>query len=646
MNSFLRKFAVWIILMLFGVLAYSQFYDNMNSNIKSIVLSDFLDSVEADNVAEIQLKQNEITGKFNDGSKFKLKAVFYDDLMKVLRSHKVKIEIVTGESLLFYLGNIFVSWLPLFFLIGMWIFFMNKLQSGSSKALSFSRSKAKLFGGGLVKITFADVGGISEAKDELIELVEFLKFPTKFQALGAKIPKGVLLVGTPGTGKTLLAKAIAGEAGVPFFSISGSDFVEMFVGVGASRVRDMFNDAKKQSPCLVFIDEIDAVGRARGVGIGGGNDEREQTLNQLLVEMDGFETKVNIIVIAATNRPDVLDPALLRPGRFDRQVVIPLPDMNGREEILNIHIKKNNVPIAPNVDVRVLSRSSVGFSGADLMNLVNEAALVAAKHNQKVVTAHDFEESRDKVMMGIARKSMVMDDDEKELTAYHEAGHAIIALIVEGSDPIYKATIIPRGRALGMVMRVPERDRVSVGRNKLISDLAITMGGRAAEEVLRGHDMITSGAASDIRSATKLARAMVYEWGMSDKVGMVYYGSSDSVYDHDKSVISNETRNLIDSEVKLLINNAHETARKIIKDNYSKFVEIAKALLKCETLTRSQLDRLMKGEPIDLIIPDMKSNSNVEVKSDISSGKKSDSSDDSEKDKVSNQIDTKSSEAA
>ena len=601
MKAFLRKFSIWFIIVLFGLLAYSQFYENLNSNIKAIVLSDFLDAVENDTVSEVQIKQNEISGKFKDGSKFKLNSVYYDGLMKELREHKVKIEIVTGEGILFYVGSIFVSWLPLFFLIGMWIFFMNRLQSGNSKALSFSRSKAKLYGG-LVKVSLNDVGGIGEAKEEVVELIEFLKNPGKFQALGGKIPKGVLLIGTPGTGKTLLAKAIAGEAGVPFFSISGSDFVEMFVGVGASRVRDMFNDAKKHSPCLIFIDEIDAVGRARGVGIGGGNDEREQTLNQLLVEMDGFESNVNIIVIAATNRPDVLDPALLRPGRFDRQVNIPLPDMNGREEILNIHLKKSGVPLAPDVNIRTIARSVVGFSGADLMNLVNEAALTAARHDQKIVLMRNFDEAKDKIMMGVARKSMVMLDEERKLTAYHEAGHAIIALVIKGSDPIYKATIMPRGRALGMVVRLPETDRVSVSRQKLIADLTITMGGRAAESIVFGEENITSGASSDIKSATKLARAMVYQWGMSERIGMIYYGSSDSVYDHDKSVFSDETGKSLDDEVKFLIDNAYKLAFKTIEDNREKFDKIAQSLLKHETLIKEQLDRIMNDEEVELII--------------------------------------------
>jgi cell division protease FtsH len=599
MKSFTQKFFIWFALIVILLVGYGQLSGNFNSNIRGIVLSEFLDSVEAGQVAEVKIKQNEINGKFNDGSKFKLNALYYDGLMKELRDHKVKIEIVTEESLLFYIGSIFLSWLPMFFLIGMWIFFMNKLQAGGAKAMSFAKSKAKLFGGGLVKDKLEDVGGISEAKGELIEIIEFLKEPQKFQALGGKIPKGVLLIGTPGTGKTLLAKAIAGEAGVPFFSISGSDFVEMFVGVGASRVRNMFEDAKKHSPCLIFIDEIDAVGRARGVGIGGGNDEREQTLNQLLVEMDGFEPNSGVIVIAATNRPDVLDPALLRPGRFDRKVTIPVPDMNGREEILNIHIRKSKVPLAPDVNLNVIARASSGFSGADLMNLINEAALGAAREDQKVVLMKNFDEAKDKILMGVPRKSMVMLEKEKELTAYHEAGHALLGLLLEMTDPVYKATILPRGSALGMVVRLPENDRVSVSKEKLFADLIIGMGGRAAEEIVYGHDKITSGASSDIQFVTKIARAMVYKWGMSDKVGMIYYGSSDSVYEHDRSTYSDKTAEMIDEEVKILIDNSYAKAVKMIVDNRDAFERIAKALLEHETLTKDQLDKIMRNDTIE-----------------------------------------------
>ncbi|HEX7776704.1 MAG TPA: ATP-dependent zinc metalloprotease FtsH, partial [Parvibaculum sp.] len=471
---------------------------------------------------------------------------------------------------------------------------------GGGKAMGFGKSKAKLLTERHGRVTFDDVAGIDEAKDDLTEIVDFLRDPAKFQRLGGRIPKGVLLVGPPGTGKTLLARAIAGEANVPFFTISGSDFVEMFVGVGASRVRDMFEQAKKNAPCIIFIDEIDAVGRHRGAGLGGGNDEREQTLNQLLVEMDGFEPNEGIILIAATNRPDVLDPALLRPGRFDRQVVVPNPDVVGREKILKVHMKK--VPLAPDVDPRTLARGTPGFSGADLANLVNEAALMAARRGKRLVTMSEFEDAKDKVMMGAERRSMVMTEEEKRLTAYHEGGHALVALNMHASDPVHKATIIPRGRALGMVMRLPERDQLSVTREKLKADLAVAMGGRIAEEVIFGHDKVTSGASSDIAMATKMAKAMVTRWGMSDKLGpLAYHENEEEVFlGHSVSRqqnMSEETQRAIDGEVRRIVEEGYATAKQVITDHLDELHTIAKGLLEYETLSGDEIKGLLKGEP-------------------------------------------------
>jgi cell division protease FtsH len=599
MNSknIIQKTFIWLFVILIVVFGYTQIQNSINGSNKYIIMSDFIDFVDSDQVLEVKIKQNQVSGKLKDGSYFKTNLISYDGFIKNLRDHGVKIEIITSDGFLFYLGSILLSWLPMLFLIGIWIFFIGKIQAGGSKALGFAKSKAKLFGGDLLKIKLSDVGGIKEAKEELVEIIDFLKNPTKYQALGGKIPRGVLLIGTPGTGKTLLAKAIAGEASVPFFSISGSDFVEMFVGVGASRVRDMFSEAKKHSPCLIFIDEVDAVGRHRGIGIGGGNDEREQTLNQLLVEMDGFETNSGVIVIAATNRPDVLDPALLRPGRFDRRVVIPAPDINGREEILNIHITKMNVPLSPDVDIKKISRSTPGFSGADLMNVVNEAALSAAKHDQKIVIMGNFDEARDKILMGVARKSLFISFEERKLTAYHEAGHALLAIITKGSDPIYKATIIPRGHSLGLVMRVPEADRVSITKEKLLADLVVGMGGRAAEELIFGEKNITSGASSDIKMVSKIARSMVYEWGMSDKVGMIFYGDcaeSENHYSNSSKIkFSNKTSELLDLEVKKLIENAYNQAIEGIKEKKDWLEKIANNLLEKETLDLNEIKDIL-----------------------------------------------------
>jgi cell division protease FtsH len=495
--------------------------------------------------------------------------------------------------------GILLSWFPMLLLIGVWIFFMRQMQGGKGGAMGFGKSKAKLLTEAQGKVTFNDVAGVEEAKEEVEEIVEFLKDPKKFSRLGGKIPKGALLIGPPGTGKTLLAKAIAGEANVPFFSISGSDFVEMFVGVGASRVRDMFEQGKKHSPCIIFIDEIDAVGRSRGAGVGGGNDEREQTLNQLLVEMDGFDTNEGIILIAATNRPDVLDPALLRPGRFDRQVVVGNPDIIGREAILKVHIKK--ISTGPDVKLRTIARGTPGFSGADLANLVNESALLAARKNKRVVTMSDIEEAKDKVMMGAERRSMVMTEDEKKLTAYHEGGHAIVALNETASDPIHKATIIPRGRALGMVMRLPERDQLSVTREKMYSDIAVAMGGRIAEEIIFGHDKVTSGASSDIDMATKMAKNMVTKYGMSKELGPLAYGENEEEVFLGRSVtksqnMSEDTAKKIDSEVKKIVETGYERAKQVLTEKIDDLHTLAKALLTYETLSGDEIrDLILKN---------------------------------------------------
>ena len=598
-----RNLAFWAIILILLLLLYNVFQGSATQGPRSeLAFSDFLDRVETGQVQEVTIQGHRIRGRMNDGSgsmMFRTYAPDDPELVKRLREKGVRImaEPVEDGSLL----NIFLSWLPMIILIGVWIFFMRQMQGSSGKAMGFGKSKAKLLTERQGRVTFDDVAGIDEAKEELEEIVEFLKDPQKFQRLGGTIPKGALLVGPPGTGKTLLARAIAGEANVPFFTISGSDFVEMFVGVGASRVRDMFDQAKKNAPCIIFIDEIDAVGRHRGAGLGGGNDEREQTLNQLLVEMDGFEANEGIILVAATNRPDVLDPALLRPGRFDRQVVVPRPDVLGREKILKVHMKK--VPLAADVDTRVIARGTPGFSGADLANLVNEAALLAARKGKRVVSMEDFESAKDKVMMGAERRSMVMSEEEKKLTAYHEAGHALVALHCPASDPVHKATIIPRGRALGMVMRLPERDQLSMSREKMHADLAVAMGGRVAEEIIFGYDKVTSGAASDISHATKIARAMVTKWGMSVKLGPLEYGENQEEVFLGHSVtrnqnISDETAKLIDEEIKRIVEEAYERARKILTENIDDLHKLAKALLEYETLTGSEIKELLAGKTI------------------------------------------------
>lgn len=566
----------------------------------NLAFSDFMNLVESKNVESVSITGHDITGSMSDGSRFYTYAPNDPSMFETLRKAGIRVEAKPRDNTADTFWGVFISWFPMILLIGVWIFFMRQANSGNNKAMSFGKSRARLIEN-MKKVTFADVAGCDESKQELEEIIDFLKDPQKFQRLGGKIPKGVLLVGPPGTGKTLLAKAVAGEADVPFFSISGSDFVEMFVGVGASRVRDMFAQAKKNAPCLLFIDEIDAVGRHRGAGLGGGNDEREQTLNQLLVEMDGFDENENVILIAATNRPDVLDPALLRPGRFDRQVVVTNPDLKGREEILKVHVKK--VPLAKDVNLAVIARGTPGFSGADLANLVNEAALLAARKNKRKVTSKDFDDAKDKVMMGNERKSMAMDEQEKMLTAYHEAGHAICSLNVPETDPIHKATIIPRGRALGMVQQLPEKDQYSYSRAKMLSRLVITMGGRAAEEIKFGYDKVTSGASSDIAAATKLARAMVTEWGMSDKLGPILYVDNSEEVFLGKSVTQNknmseETARLIDAEIKRLVTEGHEAALKILHDKNDDWERLAQALIEYETLSGEEIKAILRGEEI------------------------------------------------
>ena len=573
----------------------------MTSAGAQLPFSEFMNQVENRKVAEVTVSGPDVYGTYTEGGKFYTYTPYDPTMIETLRKNGVVVNAKPEDTSANTFWGILISWFPMILLIGVWIFFMRQANAGNSKAMSFGKSRARLLENAK-KVTFADVAGCDESKQELEEVIDFLKDPAKFQRLGGKIPKGVLLVGPPGTGKTLLAKAVAGEADVPFFSISGSDFVEMFVGVGASRVRDMFAQAKKNSPCLLFIDEIDAVGRHRGAGLGGGNDEREQTLNQLLVEMDGFDENENVILIAATNRPDVLDPALLRPGRFDRQVVVPNPDVKGREEILKVHVRK--VPLAKDVNLAVVARGTPGFSGADLANLVNEAALMAARRNKRKVTSKDFDDAKDKVLMGNERKSMAMDEQEKRLTAYHEAGHAICSLNVSETDPIHKATIIPRGRALGMVQQLPEKDQYSYSRAKMLSRLIICMGGRAAEELKFGSEKVTSGASSDIATAPKLARAMVTEWGMSELLGPVLYAENSEEVFLGKSVTQNknmseETARVVDGEIKRLVCEAHEGALKILKDKKEEWERLSEALIEYETLTGEEIKQVINGEKIN-----------------------------------------------
>ncbi|MAV81913.1 MAG: cell division protein FtsH [Pelagibacteraceae bacterium] len=600
MKNFSKNIFVWVIISLILLGLFNVFKNNQLEN-KAIdySYSTFLEKTNRGQIKSVEIKGNNIYGETIDGINFTSYAPRDPNLIEKLSNSNVAIEASAEDSGMHPLLSIFISWFPMLLLIGVWVFFMKQMQSGKGGgALGFGRSKAKLLNENKQKVTFSDVAGIDEAKQELEEIVEFLKDPHKFQRLGGKIPKGALLVGPPGTGKTLLARAIAGEAGVPFFSISGSDFVEMFVGVGASRVRDMFEQGKKSAPCIIFIDEIDAVGRHRGAGLGGGNDEREQTLNQLLVEMDGFETNEGVIIIAATNRPDVLDPALLRPGRFDRQVTVPTPDIIGRDKILRVHMKK--LKMDKSIKSIVIARGTPGFSGADLANLVNESALIAARKNKKLVTMSDLEEAKEKIMMGSERRSLIMTEDEKKLTAYHEGGHALATLHCSASDPIHKATIIPRGRALGMVVRLPERDQLSMRKDQIEAHLVIGLAGRMAEELIFGSEKITTGASSDIQMITDLSRKMVTEWGYSEKLGRIRYSSNQEEVFLGHSVaqsknVSDETAKIIDEETKLIIKTSEEKCRKILNDNIKDLHTIANGLLEYETLSGEEIKNLLKG---------------------------------------------------
>ncbi len=599
MNDMAKNLVLWVIIALVLMMVFKNFGNPAMSG--EVPYSQFVSDVKTGRVVSVNIEGNSITGRFADGGRFTTYSPETNNeaLIGTLLNNSVEIKGMEPNRNSFW-AHALISWFPILLLLGIWIYFMRQMQGGGSGrgALSFGKSRARMLSEDQVKVTFNDVAGVEEAKEEVAELVEFLRDPGKFQKLGGKIPSGVLMVGSPGTGKTLLAKAIAGEAKVPFFTISGSDFVEMFVGVGASRVRDMFEQAKKHAPCIIFIDEIDAVGRHRGAGLGGGHDEREQTLNQLLVEMDGFEGNEGVIVIAATNRPDVLDPALLRPGRFDRQVVVPLPDIRGREQILKVHMRK--VALADDVKPNIMARGTPGFSGADLANLVNEAALFAARGNKKLVDMDDFERAKDKIMMGAERKSMVMGEEEKKLTAYHEAGHAIVGRLVPSHDPVYKVTIIPRGRALGVTMFLPEEDRLSYTKELLESQLSSLFGGRIAEELIFGKDKVTTGASNDIERATQLARNMVTKWGLSEKLGPLTYSEDDgevflghSVTQH--KAISDETAHTIDEEIRTIIDRNYDRANNILTEHMDKLHLMADALIKYETIDSDQIDDIMNG---------------------------------------------------
>jgi len=614
-----KNLLMWAVIV-FLVLGLFNLFQNPKSTQaqNKISFSNFMEEVDNGRVVDVEIQGNNITGTLSDGKKFSTYSPNDPNLVSKLSDKGVSITASPTEEKMPSLFGILLSWFPMLLLIAVWIFFMRQMQGGKGGAMGFGKSKAKLLSEARGKVTFNDVAGIEEAKEEVEEIVEFLKDPRKFRRLGGKIPKGALLIGPPGTGKTLLARAIAGEADVPFFTISGSDFVEMFVGVGASRVRDMMDQGKKNAPCIIFIDEIDAVGRSRGAGLGGGNDEREQTLNQLLVEMDGFDTNEGVIIIAATNRPDVLDPALLRPGRFDRQVVVPNPDIIGREAILKVHAKK--ITTGPDVKLRTIARGTPGFSGADLANLVNESALLAARKNKRIVTMSDIEEAKDKVMMGAERRSMVMTEEDKKLTAYHEGGHAIVALNEKASDPIHKATIIPRGRALGVVWTLPERDKYSHSREYLEANISKAMGGRVAEELIFGHNKVTSGASSDIQMATKLAKDMVTKFGMSKDLGPLSYGANEDEIFLGRQItrqehMSEETAKKVDTEVKRLVNEGYEKAKKILTAKIEDLHKLAKALLVYETLSGEEIKDLLEKN----LAPKRKDSDDVKDKEPTSS---------------------------
>ncbi len=593
MNPRVKNLALWVVVGLFMILLFNLFQAPSRPIEDEIIFSDFMSKVEKSEVSEVTIKENFISGILKDGTKFKTYMTDFPDLVSILRKENVRISAKPPELPPWYM-TFLMTWGPFILFIGLWVFFMRQMQMGGNKAMSFGKSRARLLSEEKKKITFADVAGIEEAKVEVEEIIEFLKDPPKFQKLGGRIPKGVLIIGPPGTGKTLLAKAIAGEADAPFFSISGSDFVEMFVGVGASRVRDLFEQGKKNAPCIIFIDEIDAVGRHRGAGLGGGHDEREQTLNQLLVEMDGFETTEGVILIAATNRPDVLDPALLRPGRFDRQITVSRPDLRGRHEILKVHTRK--IPMDKNVELKLIARSTPGFTGADLENLVNEAALLAARLDKKTVEMDDIEAAKDKVLMGVERKSMSISEEEKKTTAYHEAGHTLVAKLLPGTDPIHKVTIIPRGRALGVTMQLPTDDRYSYHKEFLYNNIAIMMGGRVAEELVLKH--ITTGAGNDIEKATELARKMVCEWGMSEKLGPLSFGKKEQEIFLGREIsqhrdYSEHTAIEIDKEVRRLVTENYERAKDLITKNMKTLRALAEALLEKESLNAKEIEMIV-----------------------------------------------------
>jgi cell division protease FtsH len=602
MSNFGRNLALWVIIALLLVVLFNLFQPGTtHTSATQVAYSDFIGEVNNGRVRDVVIQGRTVSGQLTDGRSFQTYTPEDPSLVGRLTDKGVRVIAKPEESDVNPLLHYLLSWFPMLLLIGVWVFFMRQMQSGGGRAMGFGKSRARLLTEKQGRVVFDDVAGIDEAKQELQEIVDFLKDPQKFQRLGGKIPKGVLLVGPPGTGKTLLARAIAGEANVPFFTISGSDFVEMFVGVGASRVRDMFEQGKKNAPCIIFIDEIDAVGRHRGAGLGGGNDEREQTLNQMLVEMDGFESNEGVILIAATNRPDVLDPALLRPGRFDRQVVVPNPDVNGREKILRVHMRK--VPLASDVDPRVIARGTPGFSGADLANLVNEAALLAARIGKRVVAMAEFEFAKDKVMMGAERRSLVMTDAEKRMTAYHEAGHALCAMHEPECDPVHKATIIPRGRSMGLVLSLPENDRLSYSKSWLIAKLVMALGGRVAEEIIFGADKVSNGASQDIKTATDISRRMVTEWGMSDKLGLIAYGDNSQEVFLGHSVTQNKnvseaTAREIEAEVKMFIDNAYIRTKQILTENIEELHRLARGLLEHETLSGEEIRQVMRGEPV------------------------------------------------